>query len=93
MVDLRIFLMGFDGGEEWSHRTGNENAANSRLEDSWLNLASQQFGYVPDRVRQAINADNSQTSDVTPAVFAGVIRNSPKTATLPAHDEPGSASL
>ena len=75
MVDLRIFLMGFDAGEEWSHHTCSGKAANSQAEDSWLNLASQRFGYVPDRVRQAINTDNGQTSDVTPAAIAGVIRN------------------
>lgn len=75
MVDLRIFLMGFDAGEEWRHHTDSGKATNSQAEDSWLNLVSQQFGYVPNRVRQAINADNGQTSDVTPAAIAGVIRN------------------
>jgi hypothetical protein len=75
--DLRIFLMGFDAGEEWSCDTsGNEDrTANSQVEDSWLNLASRTFGYVPDRVHQAISVDSDQTSVVTPAAIAGVTRN------------------
>jgi len=75
MVDLRVFLMGFDAGEEWSHRTCSGKAANSQVEDSWLNLASQRLGHVPDRVHQAISADSDQTSVVTPAAIAGVTRN------------------
>ncbi len=76
MTDLRIFLMGFDAGEEWSHHTGNENqTANSKVEDSWLNLASKRFGYAPDKVHQAISGDSDQTSVVTPAAIAGVTRN------------------
>jgi hypothetical protein len=75
MVDLRVFLMGFDAGEEWSHHTCSGKVANSQAEDSWLDLASRTFGYVPDRVHQAISADSDQTSVVTPAAIAGVTRN------------------
>lgn len=54
-IDLRIFLMGFDAGEEWNHHMGNGNqTANSEADDSWLDLASRTFGYVPDRVHQGL---------------------------------------
>jgi len=76
-VDLRMFLMGFDAGEEWScDNFGNTGrTANLQAEDdSWLNLASKRFGYVPDKVHQAINADIDQTSAAIPAAIAGVTR-------------------
>ena len=69
--DLRIFLMGFDAGEEWSGDTLDNRCrtANSQAEGSWLDLASRTFGYVPDRVHQAISADSDQTPVAAPTAI------------------------
>lgn len=44
IADLRMFLMGFDAGEQWSCHIYTGKATNSQMEDSWLNLASEKFG-------------------------------------------------
>ena len=50
IVDLRIFLMGFDAGEQWTlHTMGNETQT-STLKSSWLNLAEQKCGTVSDKI-------------------------------------------
>ncbi len=73
-VDLRMFLAGFDAGEQWTRYTeGNERLPQIEP-DSWLTPAQKDFGYVPDLVNQAINADSGQTSEVTLAAIAGVTR-------------------
>jgi len=71
-VDLRIFLAGFDAGEQWTrHTTGKERGIQSELE-SWLTPAQKDFGYIPQFVDQEISADKGQISDATPAAIAGV---------------------
>ncbi len=80
-VDLRMFLAGFDAGEQWTHYTeGNERPPQIEP-DSWLTSAQKDFGYVPDLVNQAINAESGQISFVAPAAIAGVTRNDECTRT------------
>jgi hypothetical protein len=71
--DLRIFLMGFDAGEEWLLHRGNGNNEYPET-PSWISLAEKQFGHVPDRVRQEIRA-GGHTSEDTPTAIAGVTRS------------------
>lgn len=67
-VDLRLFLMGFDAGEEWTnHSNGSSGAGRPSEIESWLNLAAQNHGYVPDRIHERIRAFNEQILDATPA--------------------------
>jgi hypothetical protein len=72
-VDLRIFLMGFDAGEEWvCDSMGSSEERRPSENESWLDLATQAYGYVPDRVRQRIKKFDDQTSDGTPVAISGV---------------------
>jgi len=64
IVDLRIFLMGFDAGEQWSHCSlYNET---ERPTASWISLVN---------ITQEINVEIGHTSAVTPAAIAGVTRS------------------
>jgi hypothetical protein len=73
-ADLRIFLAGFDAGEQWTlYTTGNGKEILSEHE-SWLTPAQKDFGCVPDLMNQEIKAAKGQISVVTPAVIAGVTR-------------------
>jgi hypothetical protein len=81
-IDLRMFLMGFDAGEQWTRCTqGIADSAAPRDTPSWLLLAQQKFGYVPELVAQEINAFRGQTSDAIPAAIAGVTRKDECTRT------------
>jgi len=40
-VDLRLFLMGFDAGEQWAFRMGSE--AEKLVEDTWLSSSGQKL--------------------------------------------------
>ena len=72
-VDLRIFLMGFDAGEQWQlHNPYSE--AEKQTERSWLSLAEKEFGSVSNKLAQAISEYSGQTSDAIPAAIAGVTR-------------------
>jgi len=67
-VDLRIFLNGFDAGEQWAlHTTGKESDTRPEL-GSWLASVE----YVPSKIIQPSREANGQISDVTPAAIAGV---------------------
>jgi len=74
-VDLRIFLMGFDAGEQWALHTADKE--NDKRPDiaSWLTCTEQSCGYIPSKIIQPSNAFNSQTSEATPAAIAGVTGN------------------
>jgi len=74
-VDLRIFLMGFDAGEQWTLHRGDKELCLQADHSSWLDLAEKKSGRVIDRVTQEIKDFNDQTSVVTPAAIAGVTRN------------------
>lgn len=56
-ADLRIFLMGFESGEQWALHMGNGNRTHVQT-PAWLNLAEKVFGFIPDKVRQEIIAFN-----------------------------------
>lgn len=60
-VDLRLFLMGFDAGEQWLlHISGKEEC--KPQENSWLALAETEFGYVPDLVNQWVKKTTPEHS-------------------------------
>jgi len=75
IVDQRIFLMGFDAGEQWALHTADKE--NDKRPDiaSWLTCTEQSCGYIPSKIIQPSNAFNSQTSEATPAAIAGVTGN------------------
>jgi hypothetical protein len=56
IVDLRLFLMGFDAAEQWLlYISGNE--VRIRSESSWLTLAEQKFGcHIPSEVEKHIKS-------------------------------------
>lgn len=57
IVDLRIFLMGFDSGEQWtSHSPYTEGG--KQIARSWLDLMEKESGSVLDEVNDAIKAYN-----------------------------------
>ena len=76
MTDVRIFLMGFDAGEQYFSQNCSTPDAPQRkapCETSWLTTVEHTF--LPVRTRlQEISADNGQISDATPAAIAGVTR-------------------
>lgn len=76
IADLRVFLMGFDAGEEWTHYSmGIVRKGHPSEMESWLDLTIESYGRIPDKVIQQIKAFNDQTSDAaTPAAIAGVTR-------------------
>ena len=79
-VDLHIFLMGFDAGEQWGAHMDSESR--KRLQTpSWLLLVEERFGFIPEKVHQEISAFNGHTSDAIPAAIAGVTRNEEWTRT------------
>jgi hypothetical protein len=43
-VDIQIFLMGFDAGEQWVLRNGSETGKDA--ESAWLVLAEERFKYL-----------------------------------------------
>lgn len=51
IVDLRIFLMGFDAGEQWTLHTKGNGIETPTSSSSWLHLAEQKFGAVPDKIK------------------------------------------
>ena len=56
-TDLRIFLIGFDAGEQWTLSCKSDMESQTPPDPSWLlHLIEEKVGYVPDRVRQEINA-------------------------------------
>jgi hypothetical protein len=67
-VDLEMFLMGFDAGEQWAACKWSTGTYTAPDKCAWLLRADANF-------RQAIKLSNVQTSDVTPAAIAGVTRN------------------
>jgi hypothetical protein len=67
--DLRIFLMGFQAGEEWLLHRGSKNNGCHET-PSWISLAEKTFGHVPDRVRQELQA--ATPSEDTPAAISKV---------------------
>jgi hypothetical protein len=73
-VDLRIFLMGFDAGEQW-RLCSPYSEAEKPTEHAWLPLAEKELGSVLSTIVQAISEYNGQTSDVMPADIAGVTRS------------------
>jgi hypothetical protein len=74
-VDLRIFLMGFDAGEEWTrHNAGILENQHPSETESWLVSLREGYGCVPARVYQQIRAFNGQTSAATPAAILGETR-------------------
>lgn len=76
-VDLRIFLMGFDAGEEWTrHSEGISGKLHpSETAESWLRPLTQSYGHIPTRAYQRIKAFNDPTSRVTPASITGITRD------------------
>lgn len=56
-VDLRIFLMGFDAGEQWTRYTEGNGEQTPTSPSSWLYSFEQEFGSVPDRIKQAISQE------------------------------------
>jgi hypothetical protein len=50
IVDLRIFLMGFDAGEQWILHTKGTGTEIPTLPSSWLHLAEQKCGTVADKI-------------------------------------------
>jgi len=50
IVDLRMFLMGFDAGGQWFHDTRGIESDKQAYRSSWLRLAEEKFGRVPERV-------------------------------------------
>jgi hypothetical protein len=76
--DLRIFLMGFEAGEEWYLHRGNKSNGYHET-PSWIPLAEKTFGHVPDRVRQEIMAASGHTSEDTPAAITEVTRSDEST--------------
>jgi hypothetical protein len=63
IVDLRIFLMGFDAGEQFAHHTAGTETRTPVVVPSW------------DSYFQLSRADKGQISPVSPAAIAGVTRN------------------
>jgi hypothetical protein len=51
IVDLRIFLMGFDAGEQWTLHTKGNGTEIPTSSSSWLHLAEQKFGTVADKLK------------------------------------------
>jgi hypothetical protein len=72
-VDLRIFLMGFDAGEQWGAQLDSECRKHLQT-PAWLLSVQEKFGFIPEKVNQEIEAFNDQISGVTPAAIAGVTR-------------------
>jgi len=71
--DLRIFLMGFDAGEQWdAHGRIPQSELSGNDYSSWLTLSEKEFGNVP-AILQEMRASNGHTSDAIPAAIAGVI--------------------
>jgi len=61
MVDLRLFLMGFDAGEHWLlYISGNEVQMSN--EDSWLASAEKELGHIPDLVDQWVKKTTPEQS-------------------------------
>jgi hypothetical protein len=54
IVDLRIFLMGFDAGEQWTLHTADNEKEIPTSPSSWLHLAEQQFGTVADKIKSNV---------------------------------------
>jgi hypothetical protein len=75
IVDQRIFLMGFDAGEQWILHTTDKETDRRPDIASWLTLTEQTCGYIPSKIVQPSNAFKDQTSEVTPPAIAGVTRN------------------
>jgi hypothetical protein len=67
IADLRVFLMGFDAGEEWSHDSMGIVRKEHPCEfASWLDPTTRNYGYVPDMVRQRIKEFSGQTQTPFP---------------------------
>jgi hypothetical protein len=67
-ADLRVFLMGFDAGEEWAHCSmGNPRRKHPTEMKSWLDL-TESIGRVPQKVSEQARAFNDRTFDATSAV-------------------------
>lgn len=70
IFDLRIFLLGFDAGEQWS-RCNLYSEAEKPVANSWLTPMEKQFGNVPDMVRDASfhsGSDSQAAMDTTKIV-------------------------
>lgn len=70
MIDLQMFLEGFDAGEQWTlYRVDKES--DMRLEPgSWLASVE----HIPSKIIQLSKEVNGQISDAIPAAIAGVTR-------------------
>ena len=73
-VDLRIFLSGFDAGEQWGAHMDSESRKRIQT-PSWLLRVEEEVGFIPETVSQEIHAFNGEISDATPASIAEVNRN------------------
>jgi hypothetical protein len=49
-VDLEIFLMGFDAGEQWSRHTMGMERNKHPDNATWLDLVEKDAGYIPDKI-------------------------------------------
>lgn len=58
IVDLRIFLMGFDAGEQWTRHTMGSEPKNKPEISSWLNLAENKLGSVASRVAEITKSES-----------------------------------
>ena len=52
IVDLRMFLMGFDAGDQWSRHTTGSAVDTQAYRRSWVCLAEEKFGSVAKRVSE-----------------------------------------
>jgi len=63
-TDLRIFLIGFDAGEQWTLSRKSDIESQIPPDLSWLlHLLEEKVGYVPDKVRQEMSAFRSRISE------------------------------
>jgi hypothetical protein len=74
IVDQRIFLMGFDAGEQWTLYTMGKESDKRPETSPWLTSLEQTQGHVPSRIIQPSNASSSHISETNPAAMAGVTR-------------------
>jgi hypothetical protein len=70
-IDLRMFLDGFDAGEQWTLYTTDKGSDRRPESGSWLASVE----YVPSKIIQPSNEVNGQISFAIPAAIAGVTRS------------------
>ncbi len=62
-IDLRMFLDGFDAGEQWTLHTADKESDMRPESGSWLASVE----YIPSKIIQPSKEVNGHTSEVTPA--------------------------